>query len=399
MRPRHQTGSIVRRGGMWVLRFYEDRIEKGQVKRVRRSQNLAPVGNAYPNKSQVKPLAEKILARFASSQACGQIDGTLTLAEFVETRYFPHIDQRTQMSGEFHLEPSTVKGYRDIWKFHGKGNPIGTIRLHDFRTEHAQGFLMGLNQNLSHQTHLRIKAFLSGVFNRAKQVGAISGVNPLDNTKAGGTKKKFKGVAYTLDVIQDMLEKLPDPARTVCATAAFTGLSASELRGLRWTDYDGKRLTVGQKVWRKHVGQPKTAAREGAVPVIPALRRTLDDYREKFPPKKSDFIFRGDKMGFALHLDNVSRRVITPILGEKWAGWHSFRRGLGTRLFYLGTDAKTVQSILRHANVGTTMTHYIIPDPVEAQAAMEKFGRVLDPKRTQIGKARRSKKSQKPNKH
>jgi hypothetical protein len=77
------------------------------------------------------------------------------------------------------------------------------------------------------QTHLRIKAFLSGVFNRAKQVGAISGDNPLDNAKAGGTKKKFKGAAYMLNVIQDMLEKIPEPARTVCATAAFTGLSAS----------------------------------------------------------------------------------------------------------------------------------------------------------------------------
>ncbi|SRR5258708_36093628 len=74
-------------------------------------------------------------------------------------------------------------------------------------------------------------------------VPRFSGDNPLDNTKAGGTKKKFKGVAYTLNVIQDMLEKIPEPARTVCATAAFTGLSASELRGLRWTDHNGTHLT------------------------------------------------------------------------------------------------------------------------------------------------------------
>jgi|HubBroStandDraft_6_1064221.scaffolds.fasta_scaffold247738_2 integrase len=302
------------------------------------------------------------------------------------------------MSGEFHLEPSTVKGYRDIWKFHGKGKPIATIRVRDFHTAHAQGFLMGLDQSLSHQTHLRIKAFLSGVFSRAKQVGAIIGVNPMDNTKAGGTKKKFRGVAYTLDVIQDMLERLPDPARTACATAAFTGLSASELRGLRWTDYDGRRLTVRQKVWRRHIGQPKTEAREGAVPVIPALRKIVDDYRESFP-KKSDFIFRGSKMGFALNLDNVSRRVITPILGKEWAGWHSFRRGLGTRLFYLGTDARTVHMILRHANVSTTMAHYIIPDPAEAQSAMERFGRVLDSKWTQARTQRKGKMSKKPYEH
>jgi integrase len=271
--------------------------------------------------------------------------------------------------------------------------------MRDFSTVHAQAFLMRLDQTLSHQTHLRIKAFLSGVFNRAKQAGAISGINPMDGTKAGGAKNKFEGHAYTLEEIQVMLEKLPEPARTVCATAAFTGLSASELRGLRWQDYNGEHLSVSQKVWRKHIGPPKTEAREGAVPVIPALRKILDDYRELFPPNGSDFIFRGEKMGFALHLDNVSRRVITPILGERWAGWHSFRRGLGTRLFYLGTDAKTVQMILRHANVSTTMAHYIIPDPTEAQAAMEKFGRVLDPKRTQARTPRRGKESRKPHKH
>src|SRR5260370_28091965 len=123
-------------------------------------------------------------------------------------------------------------------------------------------------------------------------VPRFSGLNPVDNTKAGGTKKKFKGVAYPLDVIQDMREKLPEPARTVCATAAFTGLSASELRGLRWTDYNGMHLTVGQKVWRRHVGQPKTEARESAVPGIPALRKILGDYPERVPPEKIDFIFR-----------------------------------------------------------------------------------------------------------
>jgi integrase len=375
VRPRHQSGTIVRKGRNWVLRYYEDRIVDGHVERVRASQVLAPCGNVYRNKTDVKDLAQRALAKLPS--AGGSIDGALTLGDFIENKYFPHIEQRTQMQGELHLEPSTVKGYRDIWKFHGKGKSISTIRLRDFGTEHGQAFLMALDQSLNHKTHLRIKAFLSGVFRYAKQFGAIVGVNPMDDTKAGGSKKKFQGVAYTLDTIQDMLEKLPEPSRTVCAVAAFTGLSASELRGLRWSDYDGKNLTVSQKVWRTHVGQPKTEARSGAVPVIPVLKKILDRYREQFPPNGSDFIFRGEKMGFALNLDNVSRRDIAPIMGEKWAGWHSFRRGLGTRLFYLGTDAKTVQTILRHANVSTTLANYVIPDPVEAQAAMAKFNRVL----------------------
>jgi hypothetical protein len=30
-----------------------------------------------------------------------------------------------------------------------------------------------------------------------------------------------------------MLDKLPEPARTVCAVAEFTGLTRSELKGLK----------------------------------------------------------------------------------------------------------------------------------------------------------------------
>ena len=326
----------------------------------------------------------------------GSLDGALSLREFVENRYFPHIEKRTQMSGELHLEPSTVKGYKDIWKFHGKSKPIADKHLREIRTAQTQQFLMSLDQSLAHRTHLRIKAFLSGVFSYAKQSGALTGVNPMDDTKVGGEKKKFQGAAYSLDTIKDMLERLPEPARAVCATAAFTGLSASELRGLRWQDYDGETLT-SQKVWRTHVGQPKTDARSGAVPVIPVLKKILDSYREKFPAK-GEFIFRGDKRGFALNLDNLSRRVISPAIPD-WSGWHGFRRGLGTRLFYMGTDAKTVQSILRHANVSTTMAHYVLPDPEEAKAAMQKFNRVLDPKWSPVKSGTSGKKSKKPHKY
>jgi len=77
-------------------------------------------------------------------------------------------------------------------------------------------------------------------------------------------------------------------------------------------------------------------------------------------------------------MDNLSRHTIAPLLHGKWAGWPSFRRGLGTRLSYLGTDAKTVRTILRHAKVSTTIAHDVIPDPAEAAAAMEKLSKVLN---------------------
>ena len=43
----------------------------------------------------------------------------------------------------------------------------------------------------------------------------------------------------------------------------------------------------------------------------------------------------------------------------EWHGWHAARRGLGTNLYRLGVPEKTIQAILRHANVSTTNTFYI----------------------------------------
>jgi hypothetical protein len=51
------------------------------------------------------------------------------------------------MSGELHLEPSTLKGY--LRNFHGKDSEIAAVRVPDFT-----------NPMLTHQSHLRIKAFL-----------------------------------------------------------------------------------------------------------------------------------------------------------------------------------------------------------------------------------------------
>jgi integrase len=146
-------------------------------------------------------------------------------------------------------------------------------------------------------------------------------------------------------------------------------------------------------VWRSYVGDPKTEAQSGAVPVIPRLRKIIDAYRAGFPPMNDvDFMFRGERTGFALGLQNLARRVIKPLIGDAWVEWHGFRRGLGTRLYYADTDAKTVQAILRHANVSTTMAHYMIADPTEKVAAMRKLDGVLDSIWSQKGRSSKPKK-------
>jgi integrase len=120
----------------------------------------------------------------------------------------------------------------------------------------------------------------------------------VQDTRVGGHKNKPDVHAYTWDEVAVMLEKLPEPARTISAVSAFTGLTRSELRGLRWKDYDVTKmtLTVSQKIVGTQVGPPKTHARASSVPIIKQLAAILKDYRKEFPGNEDDFVFQGERM-------------------------------------------------------------------------------------------------------
>jgi len=56
----------------------------------------------------------------------------------------------------------------------------------------------------------------------------------------------------------------------------------------------------------------------------------------------------------------------------EWHGWHAFRRGLATNLHDLGIDDKTIQAVLRHANVSMTQRCYIKTLPKQTVEAMNR---------------------------
>ena len=62
---------------------------------------------------------------------------------------------------------------------------------------------------------------------------------------------------------------------------------------------------------------------------------------------------------------------------SEWHGWHAARRGLGTSLYRLGVPEKTIQAILRHANVSTTNTYYIKSAAADTRVAMAKLEKLV----------------------
>jgi integrase len=156
-----------------------------------------------------------------------------------------------------------------------------------------------------------------------------------------------------------MLARLGEPARTVVALAAFSGLREGEIRGLQWGDYRDGLLCVGRSVWRTHVGETKTSESTNAVPVIAPLAKLLDGHKRG--NGHAVWMFAGAKMKRPLNLANLARRSIIPVIGaDAWRGWHAFRRGRATNLFSIGVPPEVAQRILRHEDVATTQAHYVM---------------------------------------
>jgi integrase len=402
MRPRNQEGQIVHKGPNWVLRVYEDRDGKRvRVPKILCSYAEHPLrGTASDLDFLRKKYADKIAQLLAPvNRDHVTTMGTTTLAEFIEQSYWVRCEQRIAIpaGNELHMERSTVDGYKDIYRKHVEPSNLAKMKIQNITPSVAQSFVESLDQGLSHQTHMRIKNFLSGVMSWAIVKEAYRGSNPMSEIKAGGRKKGGPNLAglsdsekirrqkieasndhaYSLEEVAEMLNKLPEPARTICALSAFTGLSRSELWGLKWEDYDGEYIKVTRKIVDGVEGAPKTEAREDGVYIVPMLRKMLAAYKKEFA-KECDggWMFSGEKGG-PLNLDNVSRRDIPQFINGAWFGWHAFRRGLGTRLNEAGVDDKTIQAILRHADVSTTMAYYVKPDRTAGERGLRKLSDVM----------------------
>jgi integrase len=346
---RRQTGYLFHRGQSWFLRYY-DTDASGQ--RVQKCEKLkAFYGGEYKTRRSVQPFVDEILAPLNSGLLNPQ--ATMTVVEFVDAIYLPeHVEKK--------LRPASLKQYRDVWRNHLKTR-LGKLTLRGFRTVHGEQMLQDIaaKAKLGRSSLRHCKAFLSGCFKQAKRLGILDGLNPMQDTSLPRVPEtEADTYAYSLAEIKSMLAVLPEPARTIVLTAAFTGLRKSELRGLTWGSYNGGQLSVDRSVWNSTVSEPKTKRSRSPIPVVRPLAEALEAHRLRagILAQPTLPIFQAGN-GQPLNLDNIARRVIMPVAA--WHGWHGFRRGLATNLHTLGVADKDIQAILRHSTIGLTQNVYI----------------------------------------
>ena len=198
------------------------------------------------------------------------------------------------------------------------------------------------------------------------------------------------------DEIRAIINVLDGRWRPLLLTAIFTGLRASELRGLRWADVDlaNGELHVRQRAdCFNAIGRPKSEAGERAVPLLPMLVSTLRAHRLACPNGKLDLVFPNGAGNIESHQNIVQRglqpaEVAAGVINEtgeaKYPGLHAFRHFYASWCINRRIDGglelplKLVQARLGHASITMTADCYghLFPrgdDRAELAAAEKAF--------------------------
>jgi integrase len=374
-----QKGKIYIKDSSWWFRYRTPVTVEGRKKWSDGYKTLCPA-DQFESATQVQKEYGQTIRELLGEAESITTGAMQTVDTFVEESYFPSIEDS--------LRPSTVSGYKDFYKREMKPL-VGDCRMCDVKLPVAQQMLDSVvrkNPRVSAGLLKHLKWLGVAIFKCAAQQGAFNpeNKNPFSEVSIPRTQHVSKPARYaTLDDVVSMINALDEPAATIVALAAFSGLRKSEIQGLRWEDLKGDELHVQRSAWRptQVVEETKTQASRAPVPVIPILAKYLEAHRNGFP--NEGFIFTGAKMGRPLDLHNLANRVVRPALKKKsipWCGWHGFRRGLATTLYELGTEAKTRQAILRHANVQVTENIYTKPVSEVSKTAMDKVEKAFNTK-------------------
>lgn len=211
----------------------------------------------------------------------------------------------------------------------------------------------------------------------------------------------------TREEVKALVGVLTSRWRPLLLTAIFTGLRASELRGLRWSDVDldKREIRVHQRADRfNEIGRPKSVSGERTVPAPPMVVNALREWKLACPKAangKLELVFPNG-VGRVEQLNNIVRRGLQPlqvaagvtvetgeidddgrpILAAKYPGLHALRHFYASWCINRQTDGglglppKVVQERLGHSSIAMTMDVYghLFPrgDDAEELAAAER---------------------------
>jgi integrase len=300
------------------------------------------------------------------------------------------------LAGKRHnLERSTLQQYRGHVTHHIVPL-LGPVKLADLSTPRIQRFADALigrpmasdpARAISRSMARKVLTSLKSILREAQRLGQLAKdpARPVAIrafTRGGGKVRAGENFP-SKDEANAILTAATGRLRPLIVTAIFTGMRASELRGLRWADVDlaAKVVRVRQRAdaWGT-LGPPKSKAGERTIPLAPMVVNTLREWKLACPASALDLAFptaRGRPQNFATLVARgwspLQRQAgLVDAAGKPKYGFHCLRHFCASMMIESGMPIKRLQAMLGHATMAMTTDVYghLFPDPEGDQQRM-----------------------------
>jgi integrase len=271
-------------------------------------------------------------------------------------------------------ERGTIRQYRQHIELHIKPR-IGATKLAHLTATKVEAFRDDLVASMSRPLARKVLTSLKSIMRVAKRAHVAADVS------IGKDKRKRKleiGVDIpSPDEIMRLIKAAASAEirpRTLLIVAIFTGLRASELRGLRWRDVDFKHneINVCQRADRYcAIGAPKSESGTRTVDFDARVATALKEWKLRCPKGEADLVFPTSTGRVEHHRSMLSS--LDPVLlaaglakkdGRPKYGLHAFRHFFASWCLNRRADggrelpAKNVQELLGHSTIAITMDVY-----------------------------------------
>jgi integrase len=270
---------------------------------------------------------------------------------------------------------------------------IGRERLSSITTPRVNQFdavLRGAGRSLAmrRKVIVNLKTMLSFAQGQGWVAQNVARGVKIKADKRSAPAKLKEGIDFPSKAeIRALLDNVSNRWRAFFVVAIFTGLRASELRGLRWADVDlhAGKLEVTQRAdaWRQ-IGAPKSAAGKREIPLVSMAINALKQWQLQCPAGELGLVFPNNA-GRVDSLPNIQRRVWEPLqikcglldaTGQPRYRFHSLRHAAASLFIaHLGWTPKRLQEVMGHASITMTFDRYghMFSDPEGDKEAMKKL--------------------------
>jgi len=369
---RFQNGSIQRKkrksGDIWIFRHRRQRPKDG--KWVEATAIKIGTVRQYPSLEAAERRAKEL--HLDPNQSTFQMSVQVLFGELA-AHYMQMELPEDQSQATIEKAYSTIRKYKrylNRWALpRWRDTPALSVQPHE-----VEGWLKELRKKctLANPTLGEIKKVMNNVYVHGQRQGFLPRTpdgNPISFVRQS-LKSDFEPVILTLPQVLDILDNLDLMRRTMALTDAATALRVSEVLALKWNDLDfmDHSIQVRRAYVDRRFGPPKSKASKAPVPMHPLLAAHLLAWRrETLYPGDEDLVFpslrlKGKKPPVANMLVadylRVAARKAGVVAAPRTFGFHTFRRTLASVLVKMKVDVKTVQEILRHQNLRTTLELY-----------------------------------------